>query len=371
MANQVVSSLAALGIALAPALMKFADVSKDSGLEVAEDAEAQCVSQDSAPVHPRYQSTGTEARLSEGSVVQVLSKRKDWRHVAYVLDGSAGVGWVMAGYLGSCDQPNKEGTDTARKKTPAGVSLQALDSSQLAESPHVLFGVPTDSDPSDDFLMNHGAYVLSYNKKRDDPNWVAWKLTAADLGDEDRQDDFRADDDLPDGFLQVRPSDYGGSGFDKGHMCPSAHRTVTADVNSLTFLMTNMQPQVHGLNAGPWKSLETYERKLADEKNKDVYVVAGGLFARNPTTIGQGVAVPKANFRITVVLDAGQRLRDVTAATPVYAVEMPNDPSAAGHKWTEFEVAVDQVEQDSGYDFLSALPDRLENQIEANVSPGP
>lgn len=68
---------------------------------------------------------------------------------------------------------------------------------------------------------------------------------------------------------------------------------------------------------------------------------------------------------MTIVVQPGSTPNDVSDVTPVLAVEMPNDASAKGHKWTEFAVSVDQVEGDTGYDFLSALPDGVENKVEA------
>ena len=81
--------------------------------------------------------------------------------------------------------------------------------------------------------------------------------------------------------------------------------------------------------------------------------------------------MPKSNFRVTVILEKGQRLADITAATPIHAVEMPNDTSAPGNRWYTFKLSVDDVEKHSGYDFLSALPDGLERQVEATISPAP
>jgi endonuclease G len=235
----------------------------------------------------------------------------------------------------------------------------------LRKSPNVMLGVPTDADPSDDFVMDKREFVVSYNRRRNQANWVAWRVTADDLGLEGRSEAFRADQELPSDFSRVGPNEYKGSAYDRGHLCPSSHRTKDHQANALTFLMTNMQPQVHTLNAGPWKSLETYERDLAAEQGKDVYVVAGALFAASPATIGNGVTVPRATFRVTVVLPHGAGLHDVTASTPVYAIEMPNDNSVRGRKWPEFRTAVDNLERDSGYDFLAALPDDIEAQVEA------
>lgn len=73
-------------------------------------------------------------------------------------------------------------------------------------------------------------------------NWVAWELTKVDFGTSDRQDDFRPDPYLPAGWYRGKTSDYTGSGFDRGHLCPSADRTFTLEDNSATFLMTNIIP---------------------------------------------------------------------------------------------------------------------------------
>lgn len=366
MASQVVSSLAALGIALAPALLKFAEVPRGAALEESESAQVACIAAHAAPVHARYQATGTSERLNEGSVVQVLSKRKNWRHIAYVVDDTAELGWITEQYLEPCEGP-EHGEPGPEAETESTTPAAPTDEGEIDASPHLLLGTPTDEDPSDDHLVDHGIFVLSYNGKRNTPNWVAWKLSAEDLGDEDRKNDFRPDDALPAEFVHVSNADYLNTGFDRGHMCPSAHRTSTEQSNSLTFLLSNMQPQTHALNAGPWKSLETFERKLADEQGKDVYVVAGGIFGARPKLIGRGVAIPKSNFRVTVVLEHGRSVRDIDGKTPVYAVKMPNDTSPRGHKWEEYRQSVDALEEDTGYDFLSALPDALESSLEQAV----
>jgi len=234
----------------------------------------------------------------------------------------------------------------------------------LSESPHVRFGVPVDADSSDDYLMDKGAYVLSYNRGRGSANWVAWRLSALDLGPAGRTDNFRVDDQVPPDFHRITPGDYTRSGYDRGHLCPSADRTKDKVTNSVTFLMSNMLPQVHALNAGPWKGIETFERELVAKHGKDAYIVAGGLFAPMPKTIGRGVAVPVATYRVTIVVQPGSGPDEVTEATPVLAVEMPNEASVSGHKWSDFRVSVDQVQGDTGYDFLSALPDDVEDKLE-------
>jgi len=66
-----------------------------------------------------------------------------------------------------------------------------------------------------------------------------------------------------------------------------------------------------------------------------------------------------------VVLRRGQGPQDVTARTPVYAVEMPNTAAATGTNWSAYATTVDQIERDTGYDFLNRIPVGVQAVIEA------
>jgi len=132
-------------------------------------------------------------------------------------------------------------------------------------------------------------------------------------------------------------------------------------------------PQVHALNAGPWERLETYERDLAGQPGKQVFIVAGGLFdvAGPQKMIGPGIAVPRATFKILVVLERGQGAADVAVTTNVYAVIVPNTASVSGTTWQQYLVSVDEVERESGYDFLSRVADGVQQVIEARLPAPP
>ena len=54
------------------------------------------------------------------------------------------------------------------------------------------------------------------------PNWVSWHLSTAWKGAAPRCDCFSPDTTLPSGFYRVATTDYTNSGFDRGHICPSA-----------------------------------------------------------------------------------------------------------------------------------------------------
>ncbi len=232
----------------------------------------------------------------------------------------------------------------------------------------MVLGIPTDSDPGDDLLMDKGAYVVSYNPKRLSPNWVSWNLTEHHLGRVGRADRFRADPSLPPGMVRVGPQDYAHSGFDRGHLCPSADRTANLDENAATFLMTNIQPQLHELNVGPWEELEIRTRQLAVREHRNVFVVAGGVFDPAPTVFGPGIAVPASSFKIVVALRPGEGAADVTLSTPVLAVIMPNGPGVSERGWQTYQVAIDQIEAATGYDLLSKVPEPVQREIESRIA---
>lgn len=96
--------------------------------------------------------------------------------------------------------------------------------------------------------MVNEAFALSYNNDKGTPNWVSRRITKADFGSANRQKDFRPDGRLPKGWKIVKPTDYTGCGFDRGHICPLADRSFSDELNRETFLMTNMIPQTGDLN---------------------------------------------------------------------------------------------------------------------------
>jgi len=260
------------------------------------------------------------------------------------------------------------GQASAAPLPSASSSPPALRGSEasISNSIHVALGTPRDADPSDEYFLDERSFVLSYSPEKRVANWVAWQLDRSHLGHVRRKDDFRADLALPARFYRVAESDYLHSGYDRGHLCPSADRLRSPADNSQTFLFTNIQPQLHELNAGPWERLESHARQRV-EGGAMLFVVAGGLFSAPFPTIGNGVAVPAANFKIIVILSPGQGLSDVNADTRVLAVIMPNQRGVGEREWTEYLTSVDAIERASGYDFLTAVPERVQRVIEART----
>ena len=234
---------------------------------------------------------------------------------------------------------------------------------------HLTMGNPsnavTNVTQPNNYLMEKPQYSLSYSRDNGGPNWVSWHLDTSWLGSAPRQDDFRADTTLPTGWYQVQATDYSGSGFDRGHMCPSADRTVTIAANSATFLMTNMIPQLPANNQGVWANLESYSRTLVSQGN-ELYIISGGHGLQHFIANGN-VAVPAQTWKVIIVLPVGSNdVSRVTTSTRTIAVVMPNS-GTIGSDWRAYRVSVDQVEAITGFDFFSNVPSGTQAVIEGRV----
>jgi endonuclease G len=216
------------------------------------------------------------------------------------------------------------------------------------------------------YLMQKNQYALSYHRDKGIPNWVSWHLGSADLGSAARCDCFSSDTTLPSGWYRVTTSSYTGSGYDRGHMCPSADRTASSTDNAATFKMTNILPQTPDNNQGPWAALEDYCRSLI-ASGKELYIISGG--DNKKTTIDGGrVEVPAYTWKVIMVLTAGSGdVSRVTTSTRLIAVDIPNNAGIRSVSWKSYRTSVDQIESWTGYNFFSAVPASIQSVIEAKV----
>ena len=186
---------------------------------------------------------------------------------------------------------------------------------------------------------------------------MAWELTPEKLVErESRTDKFLPDPDLP-ADKAVTTDDYKRSGWDRGHMCPAADNRWHWRAMQESFFMTNICPQHHNLNRGDWKELEDACRDWAQKEGK-IYIVCGPiLYRQKHQTIGheQRITVPEAFFK--VVLCPG--------STPPRAIGFIYKNTAGNHPLDSYVNSVDQVERITGIDFFPALPDEVENRVEA------
>ncbi|WP_062543371.1 DNA/RNA non-specific endonuclease [Rufibacter tibetensis] len=277
---------------------------------------------------------------------------------------------LMLGFGASCSvedvEPNQPLSQTATSNATA------------TQDNHLAMGNPSAAGTSySNYLVSKPQYVMSYNSYRGTPNWVSWHLSSAWVGTTPRQDDFRADTSLPSAFYRVQSSDYTGSGFDRGHNCPSADRTLTVADNSATFLMSNMIPQAGPNNQQTWAGLENYCRTLINVGN-ELYIIMGsygkggtGLNGYKETLAAGKVTVPNRIWKVIVVLPNGTGdVSRVTTSTRVIAVNTPNSTSISS-TWGTYRTTVDAIEAATGYNILSNVSSTVQSTIEARVDNGP
>jgi endonuclease G, mitochondrial len=239
----------------------------------------------------------------------------------------------------------------------------------VAEDVPLALGNPSQAgdreEAPDNFLVSRPQFVLAYNQQNGGPNWVAWHLAASDLGSVEREDAFRPDPLLPE-ECQIRPGDYQGSGFDRGHQCPAGDRTSSAEENAATFVMSNMLPQTADLNREVWRELEEYCRTLVGRGN-ELYIVCGGDGSRRRIAQGR-VNVPRSCWKVILVLPQGDDdLQRIENGTRVIAVDVPNVNGIKEHSWRRYITTVDAIEQATGYDFLSSVPMDTQAALEARI----
>lgn len=256
------------------------------------------------------------------------------------------------------DQINEKRRDAERRD-----SVPPVWSPPASDSPHLALGNPSNAGHSDrnNLLIVGEGHALSYNDSRGTANWASWRTTKADLGERIERPDFRPDPRLPAGYRRIEYFHYSGSGYDRGHLVPSADRFANRKLNEETFLMTNIVPQTESLNQFPWERLESHARSLV-WKGNDLYQIAGCYGEKE--RLRKRVTVPTNCWKVIVVLRAGEPITKIDASTRVIAVDMPNIEGIETDSWEKYRTTVREIERRTGYDLFSALPAKLQDLLE-------
>lgn len=203
-------------------------------------------------------------------------------------------------------------------------------------------------------LANTG-YVAGYSDALGNPLWAAYRVADAEpVTAPPRPDEFVVDMRTA---ARIDPGDYARSGYDRGHLAPN-HAIATRygrQAQVETFLMSNITPQKHALNAGLWKQLEQRIATSYPARFGEIWVIAGPVFGVRPEKLRRRVAVPEA-FYMIVVDESGGRVR--TAAF-LFSQETP-----ATAPLEDYLTSVDEIERRTGLDFLHELPDAAEEELE-------
>ena len=217
--------------------------------------------------------------------------------------------------------------------------------------------IPVMSAKKQGQVIHRTGYTLAYDAKTRTPQWVAWELTKKETqGTEERSNDFQPDPDVK--GAKVVTKDYSHSGYDRGHMAPAADMKWSKKAMKESFYMSNICPQDHNLNTSDWGELDNKSRQWARRFGK-VYIVCGPIYngKRNEYIGDHRIKVPDAYFKVVLINEKKKQC----------AMGFYFENEAGERKLQEYLVPVDRLEQLTGMDFFSALPDNLEDRLEAEI----
>ena len=172
--------------------------------------------------------------------------------------------------------------------------------------------------------------------------------------------------------LTVDPYKY--SGYDHGHICPSADRLRSTDCNYQTFFITNMQPQYNKFNAGLWQEMESDVRNWVSMSDT-LYVCKGGTIdneeyireyvyqnSHQSTRVNKD-HIPVPRFFYMALLS---RKGDTWQAMAYWAQNLNEDHSLDSRRG--YAIKIDRLEELTGIDFFCNLPDDIETEVESNLT---
>jgi len=224
--------------------------------------------------------------------------------------------------------------------------------------PSVAFGLPISH--RDTLVLRNMGYTVGYSVETNTAIWVAYRVFAnAPSESGPRPSRFLRDERVSD---PVTHDDYTHSGYDRGHLAPSAAiaRRHGPAAQRETFLMTNIVPQVPGLNQRGWQAVEALVDREWAEELRELWVFTGPIFDENCIELESDVRIPAAFYKLLVDSD------ESTGAVHALGVVMPQE-RIDEVPLSEFIVTVDAIEAATQIDFLSELQDGLEDAVEAAV----
>jgi endonuclease G len=274
------------------------------------------------------------------------------------------VGRKRSGYREVFDSAGQRGwIHGSRVKKFAGDAGNAIAAAMLSSHgvPGSLpGGFPRDAATGDEMLrLTNIGYVSGYSESKWNPLWVAHRIGTNRPHQCERLRRFVTDKRTE---SQVTHSDYNNSGYDRGHMAPSATigHEFGCDAQNQTYLMTNITPQLPGLNQKAWAGLENVVEDVYATRLGGVWVVTGPIF--DPDHLREmcnGVEVPLAFYKIVLRNKGGQ--------LDALAVVLDQD-TAPGTPVRRLLKSIDEIERRTGLDFFPELPDGAENLLESMVA---
>jgi endonuclease G len=199
----------------------------------------------------------------------------------------------------------------------------------------------------DDFLISaikgsqpvlnicHTGYYSAYSAQYKLPIFVAWTLTSDhSIGciQRDKVNGDRFQHDPAANGTDANPSEYSKSGYDTGHLADAGDFDWDMKEFIESFYMTNMTPQVPGLNRGGWKTVEGWTRIWAHDRG-EILVYTGPVIDPSDEKLANDIDIPKSFWK--VIYDAKKN--------EAIAFLMPNQKVDA-HSVGQYIVSISNIE---------------------------
>ena len=220
-------------------------------------------------------------------------------------------------------------------------------------------GLPTIREGSQ--LVVHCAMMLSYNEKHEQPDWVAHIVTPdVREGNLTRTNDFREDSLVKTG--SAIKDDYWDSGYDRGHIAPSADFRWSAQAISESYFYSNMSPQRPEFNRERWAELENWIREAVLGANEQIIVIAGPVLRDGLPQLTQGpnkVSIPEYCYKVVLDIEGPNQ--------KAIGFVLPN--KSCPYPVISYAVSVDSIERLTGLKFFGNLSPELQVKLKKMADP--
>jgi len=310
-------------------------------------------------------------RLERGDVLNLVSPEQTERYYNVVLpDG--GEGWVSR-YVVRLREGPVEGEAVVE------VSARVAPPATVEDNVHLAVGRPLGYE-----VLENKGFVVGYNAQLKIPAWVQYRLTHDQSENEvlERTDGFDEDRALP-SPARATLADYQAvsSDYVRGHMAPADDMLWNVQAEAESNLFSNIAPQIgSGYNGSVWIRIENGVRRWVKVR-EDLTIITGPVFEARPhvqqldrqpetdrqmlyNVVGAGdVAVPTGFFKI--IVDMGN-----LDSPDVLAFMVPHFETvdSSEREIDQYLRSVDEIEEMTGLDFLSGLPETVQSAIEGTVA---
>lgn len=229
-------------------------------------------------------------------------------------------------------------------------------------------------------------YSFNYSYSRYASLWVAYPLSGSHKTGTAKTSSWRYYPGIPESKqVKIVSNSYGtmycDNTYSRGHQCPNASRKSDSQMNMQTYYSINQTPQrQENFNGSIWGSLEGAVRSLVTSATDTVYVATGPVYqtvgGNEPVNYLTGAAgknanpasLPIPNYFWKAILKVKRNGSGEITNAKAIGFWFQHKDYAKNTPYSDYAVSVDYIEQLTGFDLFTNLPDDIEATAESNTS---